>query len=366
MEPNGKVPCGEGQLIATSHRLASGTSRKGCDCDCSRGVERIRREAERGTYGGPGVMDAGLGDRRTLLFGELEAFLAGLTNERPVYVPNPGNAGDALIAHGTYQLFERVLPAFDVGSWNQTYPGRTLIYGGGGNLVARYRNASDFIAANHQHCKMLVILPHTIGAHGDLIARLGTNCHIFCRDTTSYASVLSHAVKASVYLSHDLALGVDLVQTRTKARRSQWSGDFLRSHLRRRTGLWLAVAGHYWRTQGSGVLNAFRTDRESTERHTPSNNFDVSDIFATRDLSPAGCLHTVDMMMHMIAPYRSVRTDRLHICILSAMMGKHVDFFPNSYWKNQAVYEHSLSGTFPNVRWCAKRADHDADATLVA
>ena len=305
--------------------------------------------------------------RRAELFGELQAFLGGLKHERPVYIPNPGNAGDALIAHGTYQLFENILPDYEVGSWDQTYPGRTVIYGGGGNLVAGYRNAADFIAANHQHCRTLILLPHTIHGHGELLARLGANCHIFCRDEPSYAFVTEKTVKASVYLSHDLALGVDLQQTRQRASRQRWTGTFLRRHLRRRTSLWLAVAAQYGRTRGSGVLNAFRTDRESATGQAPSNNYDVSGLFGTRDISAAGCLHTVDMMMQMIAPYQTVRTDRLHMCILSAMMGKYVDVFPNSYWKNQAVYEHSLAGMFPNVRWCGKREAADqAEATLTA
>ena len=46
--------------------------------------------------------------------------------------------------------------------------------------------------------------------------------------------------------------------------------------------------------------------------------------------------------------YEQVNTDRLHIAIAATLLGKKVKLFPNSYYKNRAVFEYSLK-RFSNV-----------------
>ena len=46
-----------------------------------------------------------------------------------------------------------------------------------------------------------------------------------------------------------------------------------------------------------------------------------------------------------------VETNRLHVTIGAALLGKGVAFYPNSYWKNQAVFEATLRLRFPNIEW---------------
>ena len=43
-----------------------------------------------------------------------------------------------------------------------------------------------------------------------------------------------------------------------------------------------------------------------------------------------------------------VYTDRLHVAILAAILGKKTSLYPNSYHKNRGVFEYSLSN-YPNV-----------------
>jgi exopolysaccharide biosynthesis predicted pyruvyltransferase EpsI len=289
---------------------------------------------------------------RAAMFGELNDLLASRRDVRPIYVPNPGNAGDSFIAHATYQLFDRTLSGYDIGSPDGHYPGRTVIFGGGGNFVAMYPDAARFIATNHRDCQTLILLPHTISGHEDVLSELGGNCHIFCRERVSYDHVRSQARRANVYLSHDLALQADLASTRTAARRLHKTAPYIFGLLKRRVRLAMVAAGHRRRTGGGKVLNAFRVDRERAGAIVPSGNFDVSDVYSTRDLSPPAALDTTDMMITLLDRYEQVRTNRLHQCILSALMGKSVAFFPNSYWKNRAVFEHSLEPRFSRVRWC--------------
>ena len=41
----------------------------------------------------------------------------------------------------------------------------------------------------------------------------------------------------------------------------------------------------------------------------------------------------------------------LHLAIAGALLGKPVECYPNSYFKNEAVYHFSMKDRFPNVQW---------------
>ena len=56
-----------------------------------------------------------------------------------------------------------------------------------------------------------------------------------------------------------------------------------------------------------------------------------------------------------LEPYRVLRTDRLHVGILGALMGKRVHLHEGAYFKNRAVFESSLAPNFPDVRCYARR-----------
>ena len=61
------------------------------------------------------------------------------------YVPNEGNAGDALIAAGSWQFFDDIelRPAF--GTTRTVAAGDAVIYGGGGNFVPEYTSCAEFL-----------------------------------------------------------------------------------------------------------------------------------------------------------------------------------------------------------------------------
>jgi GT2 family glycosyltransferase len=87
---------------------------------------------------------------------------------------------------------------------------------------------------------------------------------------------------------------------------------------------------------GNGTLNAFRTDDEATGEHPlPPENDDIS--------LTAGSL---DAWLRRIAAHGLIRTDRAHVMIAAAMLGKEVGFEPSSYFKVPAIAEYAL-GEFP-------------------
>jgi exopolysaccharide biosynthesis predicted pyruvyltransferase EpsI len=82
-------------------------------------------------------------------------------------------------------------------------------------------------------------------------------------------------------------------------------------------------------------LNAFRTDRESLGFHKHvSRNRDIS---IEHDGS-GDC----QLFFSELAQYEHIRTDRAHVAIASAMLGRRVTFYPGAYHKNQGIYECSL------------------------
>lgn len=69
------------------------------------------------------------------------AFLKERCQGEVLYIPNPGNAGDALIAAATYQVLDDLginyLIKRHKDDMESDVSGRVVIYGGGGNLIAQ-------------------------------------------------------------------------------------------------------------------------------------------------------------------------------------------------------------------------------------
>lgn len=286
------------------------------------------------------------------MLSDVEQLLRSLRQKSAVYIPNRGNAGDSFIQHATYQLFDRVGLDYEIGNQAGTYPGRTVIFAGGGNLVRPYRNGIDFLNRNLGQWRELVLLPHTIRDYEDTLTQFGSNCFIFCREMPSFEFVKRSAPRANVFLSHDVAVTCDFDETRRQMA-VRGRTDLLNLQLLMRNAKRLVRAINYEATNlhRSNVLNAFRTDIEKTALEIPKPNIDVSNGFAADDMLPLASLHATYWMVRFIERFQTVRTNRLHVGILSMMLGKDVQFYDNAYGKNQDVFDHSLRDRFTNVRW---------------
>lgn len=283
---------------------------------------------------------------------DLVKLLRSFKNEVIVYVPNPGNAGDSFITAATYQLFADIELKFEIGDVHSKYINRIVIYGGGGNLVNEYTNAITFIMNNHDVVKVLVVLPHTINSYEEQISNLDERCHLFCREKASYDYVLSSSTKANVYLSHDLAINADLGRLKKIWLSNIRKWKYWKKSYRNNFRIFGVVLKLFIRSKFSfETLNVFRNDVEKTDVLIPGNNLDASALFAMRDMSIESSLDATCKLMTLIGCFSAVKTNRLHVCILSLKMGKKVDFYANSYFKNKAIWEHSLKSQFPNLQW---------------
>jgi len=295
-------------------------------------------------------------------------YLSQYSGKCVYFYANPGNAGDSAIAAATWQLFDRHqidVRSFDPGK-HSNLTGQIVMYGGGGNLVPAYRAASDFLRRYHDVAEKLVLLPHTIVGHRELLRDLGPNVDIICREILSYENVIGSGTRANVLLMDDLAISLDIARLREEALSPYRMIVDSSSREDNRDGL--KVASRYARglksrvklygrsvLNGDGlnpkVLNCFRMDKEASGRAIPKDNVDVSVLLSYGTQSRRLAMFSAREFVSFIDLFSEVRTDRLHVAIIAALLRKQVHLYGNNYFKIRAVYEMSLRDAFPNVIW---------------
>jgi exopolysaccharide biosynthesis predicted pyruvyltransferase EpsI len=247
---------------------------------------------------------------------DIRNFLKEYLNKEIIYIPNPGNAGDSLIAFGTILIFNELGLNWKMGNINEKYHNKTLFYAGGGNLVEIYSNCKNFIQKNINNNK-IIILPHTIKSEDDLLSSLNDNIIIFCREKTTYKYVLDvFKHKKNVYLSKDMAFYINNLDK--------------------------------YKINGNGVCNSYRTDLEKTNIKIPKNNEDLSlKLNKTGNTNNIEVIKNVTLsMFDYLSKYETINTNRLHVAIAGTLLGKNVNFYRNNYYKNKSVFEYSIKDIY--------------------
>ncbi|MCB8747175.1 polysaccharide pyruvyl transferase family protein [Rhodoferax sp. U2-2l] len=290
----------------------------------------------------------------------LKEFLEQFKGVNISYVPNPGNGGDALIAAATFQLFDDLGLQYNCVNRNlSSYDGQTLVYGGGGNLGLMKNFSARLLTRVHRGVKRLVILPHTIKEVTPLLADFGSNVDIICREKISYEYVKNSTVSANVYLANDVALSLNVKQLLGTSHNFLDKTTVGVEYFFNKVGLMkgqapsLSAARHLFmaekllenmrKTASGNTLNAFRTDSEKTGVLLPEDNIDVSEVLTlgveTRKLAYLAAYY----FLTFLNDYSVINTNRLHVCIGGALLGKKINFYPNNYFKCRAVYNYSLA-----------------------
>jgi hypothetical protein len=232
-----------------------------------------------------------------------------LTRYRGTHVhvlPNPGNGGDGLILRG----LRRLCAEFDLSVTELNYPypasGRLLLAPGNGNLCVPYHSCVERVSAYADRFDTLAILPCSVELASDAVrgflTALPSHAHVFCREAYSFALVRELVGPGrNVWLDHDLAIEADLSA---------------------------------WRHAGRGTLYAFRVDPESTGEPPPPGNVDVSALTGE---------WMTELLLDVISTFASVHTDRAHVAIAAARLGRETHIYPNRYHKVRGIYEQSLA-----------------------
>lgn len=220
------------------------------------------------------------------------------------YLANPGNWGDALIRYGSLKFFKDIdlnYKELDRKRLNWIIPfikGGTVIFGGGGAWCSAWDHSS-YVAKLSKRFDVIV-LPSTYEYSYDF-----PNTIFFRRDTYESAQAMPNS-----YFCHDMAFYIG----------DEFNGS--------------------GESCGSGYF--FRLDKESSQKiRIPASNVDLS----------AGARHDapVDDFFGELSKYSEIYTDRLHVAIASALLGKEVHLYVGSYFKIRAIFESSIKGHFPNV-----------------
>ncbi|WP_282171259.1 polysaccharide pyruvyl transferase family protein [Cytobacillus firmus] len=210
-----------------------------------------------------------------------------------------GNIGDHLIWAGTRQLLKgknyKEVFVTDV----EKVEGQTALITGGGGWCKAFHSWPDFLPIIEQRFEEVIILPTSFETSLDKVKRtlLNSKAFVFARELESYNQIKNLCNSDYAY---DCAFFFDFSQYQRK---------------------------------GQGTLNAFRTDQEQLFHSIakPDNNNDIS--------RTAGNL---DQWLKVIAKHGIINTDRAHVMIASAMLGKQVYYRPSNYHKVPAIAEFSL------------------------
>ncbi|WP_223454434.1 polysaccharide pyruvyl transferase family protein [Pseudomonas sp. GL-RE-19] len=277
------------------------------------------------------------------------------TSKGKVYfVPNEGNAGDALIAAGMWCLFQKigfqpiVCRAVDlpVGSYS--------IYAGGGNLIDAYDNCKNYLEiCLSRKASAALVLPHTIRGNEEILSRLDGRFTLFCRETASFEWAKKAAPMANVNTCEDMAFMLDLDWLKREGKKPTVKFSF-----------WKHLLGHpkqlakylLWRRNkrsinpgSDGLLEIYRVDVEATELKPKNPRHDLSNLYGSQYLSREETLVVSQEFLDVIRPSKRVKTNRLHVAVGAALLNKETVIFDNSYGKNSAIYYKSLT-QYNNVR----------------
>ncbi|MFL6253614.1 MAG: polysaccharide pyruvyl transferase family protein [Pyrinomonadaceae bacterium] len=228
---------------------------------------------------------------RTKLLGSLEGA------DDITVIRSHGNIGDQLIHAG----LRRLLRGFEYRELGleQLYGarGRLAVVTGGGAWCAPHQNLPRYLPRIEKQFERVVIFPSSFDTRVKSVreALAATRALVFAREHTSFEQIRT---LCRAELAHDTAFFFDFEP---------------------------------YRRPGRGTLLAFRTDRESLTNSVPPGNLDLS----------VAC-ESLDEFLWRIARHEVVQTDRAHVMIAAALLGKEVRYAPSSYHKLPALAASSL------------------------
>ncbi|NLV12636.1 polysaccharide pyruvyl transferase family protein [Haloarcula argentinensis] len=206
-------------------------------------------------------------------------------------------------------------------------PDAIYIHGGGnfsdlwGSSMATFKNITQTYPKTP-----IIVGPQTYWFSETDFTKLVADCkqeiHLFCREAYSYALLTNHDVpeNISIHKSPDTAFYLDkgsLLKYVNKDSVSEPAGEY--------------------------DLIAFRNDRESVVSQTEIRKLEASaDNTISKDISDKYSTSFPEFIS-TVEYANTVYTDRLHVSVLSTILGTNVELYENSYYKNRGVYKYSMS-----------------------
>jgi hypothetical protein len=171
---------------------------------------------------------------------------------------------------------------------------------GSGSWCAAYHEMPARLRTMEERFSRVIVLPSSFDLRGtDVRSALEmTGAKVFARERVSFDQISD---LCDAELAHDTALYFDY---------------------------------RPYEHRGQGVLTAYRTDREADRSDVlPPDNVDISET-----------CDGLDEWLWTIARHELIRTDRAHVTIAAALLGKRVEYTTSNYHKVPAMVEFSLRG----------------------
>ena len=183
--------------------------------------------------------------------------------------------------------------------------GHTAVFPGAGGFCHAHHKIPVYASQIEERFERVIILPSSFDVSVDAVRSYlhRTKAHVFARERESYRQI--HSL-CQADLAHDCAFYFNFEP---------------------------------YRRLGHGTLVACRTDDESALNRLPADNDDLSHT-----------CETLDEFLWTIARHQLIRTDRAHVMIAAAMLGKQVEYWPSNYHKVPALAEFSLAHIRRHVR----------------
>ncbi len=210
-----------------------------------------------------------------------------------------GNIGDDLIWAGQRELLGgHIYREISIPELSNATGDTVLLSGGGAWSMSYHEHMPTVLAIAESRFERVIVLPSTFDVRVDRVreALANSRATIFARESESYLRIQG---LCDARLAHDGAFFFDYAPFQESAHRSRIGG----------------------------TLQAFRTDRESMGQvEVPEDNDDISATAAN-----------LDDWLAKIAKYEKIKTDRAHVMIAAAMMGRKVEFSSGGYFKLEAL-----------------------------
>jgi exopolysaccharide biosynthesis predicted pyruvyltransferase EpsI len=277
-------------------------------------------------------------------------FLNQQKNQSFFCCPYPGNPGDRLIRRGTLQL----LTDLDVKTTNDQQQADILLFPGGCPTI--WPDVMDLIVKTLENYpdKKIVIGPATFEFGftdwPDIFSRYANRiAGLFCRDNRSYQNLTTAELPETIVqgLSHDPAIYLKNFKWLEELK-SDLSEEYILVALRRDKEMLPSAEERLTRkimpllsekksakilhwAKKSAKLHKLKDIRKSCARDLPIRDVEI-------------WLLDDSQYLQTICGAKEVHTDRLHVMIVAAMLGKKVFAYKTLYGKLENVYEHSLKG----------------------
>ena len=211
-----------------------------------------------------------------------------------------GNLGDQLIAAGARQLLAGI--RYNEASIEEAVRsrGETAVLMGSGAWCGPFHEVMPAaLDAIEKRYSRVIVLPSSFDVSVPAVRRAleRSKAAIFARERESYSQIKTIC---DARLAHDTAFFFDFAA---------------------------------YIVPGSGVLHVYRSDAEGKGRSPVKGD--------NRDISTA--IDTLDEWLWAIARHAEVHTDRAHVMIAAAMLGKRVEIHPSTTHKVMAIADYALN-----------------------